>query len=294
MKFLDKIKAFLIATRPKTLAASVVPVLIGASAASKTSAISFKIFVLVIICAVFIQILSNYFNELYDYKYGADTSERIGPQRMVASGRISPNEMSLVSLFLTIITFLLGLEIVEFSDFYILVIGIASLFFAFAYTGGPYPLAYKGLGEIFVFIFFGLVAVNGTYYVFARDVNWVSILVSIPPGLHSVNLLLINNIRDIENDRKVGKFTLAVKIGHTRAILLFRILVILSYIPVFVLFLITNINAFLLIFLTIPISYKLIRDISRMYGKEMNKLIGLNSVLMLLFCIIICLTFILN
>ncbi len=288
MKFLDKIKAFLIATRPKTLAASIVPVLIGTSVASNSSTINYRIFAIILVCSIFIQILSNYYNELYDYKYGADTTDRIGPQRMVASGRISPNEMSFVSIVLTVITFILGLEIVEYSDFYILLIGIASLFFAFAYTGGPYPLAYKGLGEVFVFIFFGLVAVNGTYYVFTRDVNLISLLVSMPPGLHSTNLLLINNIRDIESDRKVGKTTLAVKIGRSQAILLFRLLVALSYIPVLVLYFITNVNAFLLIFLTTPITYKLIREISRKQGKEMNALIGLNSILMLLFCLIIC------
>ncbi len=112
MNALEKIRAFIVATRPKTLAASIVPVLIGTAAAAKYSYIDIRIFILILICTIFIQILSNYYNELYDYKRGADTSERVGPQRMVASGIISPNEMSLVSIFLTIITFTIGLEIV--------------------------------------------------------------------------------------------------------------------------------------------------------------------------------------
>lgn len=292
MNALNKIKAFLIATRPKTLAASIVPVLIGASAASKYSYIDIKIFIFILICAVFIQILSNYLNELYDFKRGADTTDRIGPKRMVASGIISPNEMLLVSIFLTIITFTIGLEIVEYSDIYILIVGILSLFFAFAYTGGPYPLAYKGLGEIFVFIFFGLVAVNGTFYVFTKQVNLVSLLSSLPPAFHSVNLLAINNIRDIDTDRKVGKITLAIKIGRKNALVLFKALVFLSYIPPIVLSYITNNFLFLLVFISLPIAAKLIIDITRKSGKELNLLIALNSLLMLFFCLVFCLSFI--
>ncbi|HPU24280.1 MAG TPA: 1,4-dihydroxy-2-naphthoate polyprenyltransferase [Candidatus Kapabacteria bacterium] len=293
MNALEKIRAFIVATRPKTLAASIVPVLIGTAAAAKYSYIDIRIFILILICAVFIQILSNYFNELYDYKRGADTSERVGPQRMVASGIISPNEMSLVSIFLTIITFTIGLEIVEYSDIFILIVGILSLFFAFAYTGGPFPLAYKGLGEIFVFIFFGLVAVNGTFYVFTREVNLISLLSSLPPAFHSVNLLAINNIRDIETDRSVGKITLAVKIGRKNAIMLFKLFVILSYIPPIFLSYITNNFLFLLVFISIPIAVKLIVDITRKSGKELNFLIALNSILMLFFCLVFCLSFLL-
>lgn len=292
MNALSKIKAFLIATRPKTLAASTVPVLIGTAAASKYSYIDIKIFVLILICAAFMQILSNYLNELYDFKHGADTIDRIGPKRMVASGIISPNEMSLVSIFLTIITFTIGLEIVEYSDIYILIVGILSLFFAFAYTGGPYPLAYKGLGEIFVFIFFGLVAVNGTFYIFTKEVNLISLLSSLPPAFHSVNLLAINNIRDIDTDRKVGKITLAVKIGRKNALVLFKVLVFLSYIPPIILSFITNNFLFLLVFFSFPIAAKLIIDITRKSGKELNILIALNSLLMLFFCLVFCLSFI--
>ncbi len=294
MNAIDKIRVFIIATRPKTLAASVVPVLIGTAAASNYSYISFKIFVLILICAVFIQILSNYFNELYDFKRGADTNERIGPKRMVASGIISPNEMSLVSIFLTVITFTIGLEIVEYSDIYILIVGILSLFFAFAYTGGPYPLAYKGLGEIFVFIFFGLVAVNGTFYVFTREVNLISLLSSLTPAFHSVNLLAINNIRDIDTDRKVGKITLAVKIGRQNALYLFKAFVLLSYIPPIILSYITSNLIFLFVLISLPIAAKLMIDITRKSGEKLNLLIALNSILMLFFCLIFCLSFILR
>lgn len=136
-------------------------------------------------------------------------------------------------------------------------------------------------------------AVNGTFYVFTREVNLISLLSSLPPAFHSVNLLAINNIRDIETDRSVGKITLAVKIGRKNAIMLFKLFVILSYIPPIFLSYITNNFLFLLVFISIPIAVKLIVDITRKSGKELNFLIALNSILMLFFCLVFCLSFLL-
>jgi 1,4-dihydroxy-2-naphthoate polyprenyltransferase len=160
-----------------------------------------------------IQITTNFFNEIYDAKRGADTEDRIGPPR----GVIPAQTMWRVTIICLIITFLAGLYLAWVSDWYILAVGIISLFFSWAYTGGPYPLAYKGLGDIFVLIFFGIVAVCGTFYVFTGYVDMNIFFISLIPGLLSANILGVNNMRDIETDRKVKKMTLAVRLGKKKS-----------------------------------------------------------------------------
>lgn len=217
----SKFKTWFLATRPKTLPAGLIPVVIGAALAVRDSSFDLFYFILVVICALLIQIITNFINEIYDFKKGADTDERLGPERAVAAGKINVNTMAKVAGVLTAVTFILGMIIVSKVGIEILIIGLSSLFFAWAYTGGPYPLAYKGLGEIFVLLYFGIVAVAGTYAVFTLQWTVESALWGLVPGFISMNILGINNIRDIETDRKVNKMTMAARLGKKNAEILY-------------------------------------------------------------------------
>ncbi len=275
------------ATRPKTLAASIIPVMLGTAAASIYSQINLPIALLILICALLIQIITNYINEIYDNRRGADRSDRLGPKRQVASGVISEKKMAIVTSVLIIITFLIGLNIVAYSDYIVLIIGVISLLFAYLYTGGPYPLAYNGLGDVFVFIFFGLFAVCGTYYVFVGRIDTVALLVAVPPGLLSTNILAVNNIRDIKTDEVANKITLAVKLGRKNAAKLYQILNLSSYIAVITLAFVTASYFIILPILTLPLALKLNFDIAHKQGAALNQTLANTGKLLFLFGILL-------
>lgn len=277
-----KLHHWLAATRPKTLPASIVPVGVASALAFSHGSFYWFYSVVALICAVLIQIITNFINEYYDFKRGADTEERLGPLRAVASGIIKPKDMALASLILIILTFFIGLILVARGGWIILAAGVSSLLFAWAYTGGPYPLAYKGIADVFVFIFFGLVAVSGTYYVQTLDYNLSALLAGIPPGLISMNILGVNNIRDITTDSKAGKITLAVRLGRKNAISLYYVLNALAFLVPGLLALFENSWWNLLPFAAIPYSIKLCKDLSEKTGKDLNSVLSGTGKLLLL------------
>jgi 1,4-dihydroxy-2-naphthoate octaprenyltransferase len=169
--------------------------------------------ILTMLSAMMIQIGTNYANDYYDYFKGADTKERIGPARATVSGLVKPQTMKIAFLLAFGLSVLFGLYLIGRGGWPILVIGSLSILFGILYTGGPFPLGYKGLGEIFVLIFFGPVAVGGAYYLQTLDMNLSVILAGLSPGLISTALLTVNNLRDIHTDEKAGKRTLAVRFG---------------------------------------------------------------------------------
>lgn len=164
--------------------------------------------------ALLIQIGTNFANDYYDFIQGADTQARVGPRRAVAAGWVTPATMrrAMVGVFIT--AFLLGLSLIAWGGPWLLAIGVASILCGIAYTGGPWPLGYHGLGDLFVFIFFGLVAVGTTYYVQAGTVTVDAVIVAIPIGLLAANILMVNNYRDVETDAAAGKRTLVVRWGR--------------------------------------------------------------------------------
>lgn len=287
------IKVWLEATRPKTLAAGIIPVIIGSSVAYFDNSLNIIFAIITLICSGFIQIITNFFNEVYDFKRGADGIDRIGPQRQVASGLISIKTMLIVTYSLLIITFTLGLILVNYAGWNILVVGILSMLFSYLYTGGPYPLAYKGLGDIFVFIFFGIVAVNGSYYVQTGQLSQLAIIASFAPGLLSANILNVNNIRDIDTDAKAGKITLAYRLGRTNAIRMYITSTIICYIlPIFISIKMKNL-VFLLPLMSLPLGMKLCMDLYNKSGKQLNKVLAITGVLLLIYGILNSLSFIL-
>ena len=279
---MGKAKIWFLATRPKTLPASLVPVLIGTAAAYSDSYFRPLYFAITLVCALFIQILTNFINEIYDFKKGADTKERLGPRRHVASGDISVKEMKAVSLVLALITFGLGLVIVFHAGWIILAVGISSLFFAYAYTGGPYPLAYNGLGDIFVFIFFGLIAVSGTYFVQALEISYASLIAGAAPGFLSMNILAVNNIRDIETDPKAGKITMAVKLGKKKAQALYVIISALAFAVPVILYILSENYYMLLPLISMPLAVKLCIGIYTKAGRELNSVLAGTAKLLLI------------
>jgi len=209
----SKLSVWIEAARPKTLAAAFVPVWLGAALAYHDGALNFSASLTALICAFLIQIGTNFANDYFDFVKGADTNERIGFTRATAAGLIAPKTMLNATIFTMALAFLLGLYLVWIGGWIVLLIGLLSLLFGIAYTGGPYPLGYNGLGDIFVFLFFGIIAVTTTYYVNALSWSPDALWASLTAGALSTNILVINNLRDTEQDRKTGKRTLGVLFG---------------------------------------------------------------------------------
>jgi 1,4-dihydroxy-2-naphthoate octaprenyltransferase len=212
------VNSWLLAARPKTLSAAVVPVWIGtALAAHEPTAITWWVFACALAGALFIQIATNFINDALDFKKGADTSERLGPIRVTSAGLLSAESVMRGAWICLILAALCGIPLLLRGGWPMLAIGLASIAMAYAYTGGPYPLAYHGLGELFVVIFFGLIAVGGTFY--AHSLQWTqsALLAGFAAGSLATVLLVINNLRDIDSDRRSNKRTLAVRFGETFA-----------------------------------------------------------------------------
>ena len=284
------LKSILIAIRPKTLSASIAPVLVGSSIAFNSSHFNMQIFFLTFFSAIFIQIGTNFANDVYDFINGADNDERIGPTRAVQANLISVRAMK----YLTIISFLLsvicGLPLVIQGGYPILLVGILSIISGYAYTGGPYPLGYNGWGDIFVFIFFGPIAVCGTFFLQLGYVSIESIISGIIMGCLSVTLLCINNIRDVETDRNVGKRTIAVRFGVMFVKILFISLFLISYLLLAYLsfnlsYLNTNVY-FLLLIITVPLCIKLNFDVFKLKLHSLNRLLSNVSVFIIIFSLL--------
>ena len=212
---ISRLRAWVMATRPKTLAAAAIPVLVGTAVAVDEQVFALWPAVAAFIGAGLIQIGTNLANDYFDAESGADNDERLGPTRVVQAGLLSPEAVRRATALTFGAAALVGLYLVAVAGWPIVAIGIASILSGIAYTGGPYPLGYHGLGELFVFLFFGLVAVAGTHYVQALTWSGEALVAAVPVGLLSTAILVVNNYRDIATDRNAGKNTLAVRLGRS-------------------------------------------------------------------------------
>lgn len=208
-------RAWVLAARPKTLPAAVGPVLVGAGLAAFRDTFRPLPVLAALVGAVLIQIATNLANDYYDFVRGGDTEERVGPVRVTQAGLIEPEAVRRGMLVALAAAALVGVYLVWVGGWPILAVGVASLVCAVAYTAGPLPLAYHGLGDLFVFVFFGLVAVGGTYWVQALELRWELLLAGSAMGALNTAILVANNLRDLESDARAGKRTLAVRLGRT-------------------------------------------------------------------------------
>ncbi len=211
------LSVWILAARPKTLPAAAAPVLIGCALSVGDGFFALVPSIAALGAALLIQIGTNYANDYYDFVKGTDTAARLGPTRATQAGLVTPSQIKKAIAVVFGMALLVGLYLVLRCGWPILVIGLLSIAFGLLYTGGPYPLGYNGLGDIFVLIFFGPVAVAGTYFVNTHEFSAFSVVAGLTPGLFSVGLLTINNLRDMDNDRVSGKRTLQVRFGRAFA-----------------------------------------------------------------------------
>ncbi len=202
-----------IGARPKTLIASISPVLIGASLALEKGPISWALFVLLLLFGVSTQIGTNFSNDYYDYIQGADTKKRIGPKRLTQVDNIAPHAILFAAFLMFTFSFLVSIAIASFIGFFAIGIGAVSILFGILYTAGRYSLAYNGLGEAFVLLFFGIIATCTTEFALSGTFSLVGLIASMGPGLLSTAIIVVNNLRDIEEDTQAKKKTLAVRFG---------------------------------------------------------------------------------
>src|SRR5436305_1091019 len=210
-------RIWLMAARPRTLPAAVAPVLVGPARAGEAGVFHPVTLAATLIGAVFIQVGTNLSNDYSDARRGADTEDRLGPVRVTAGGLVPPRQVLMATWVSFGVAVLVGIYLVAVAGWELLLVGGASILAGVLYTGGPRPYGYEGLGELFVFAFFGIVAVTGSYFVQAKDLPWEAFVLAVPVGLLAASILMVNNIRDLETDRRAGKRTLAVRLGRARA-----------------------------------------------------------------------------
>jgi 1,4-dihydroxy-2-naphthoate polyprenyltransferase len=221
------------AARPRTLPAAIAPVLVGTAAAIEaTDDIRVGAFVAALIGSVFIQVGTNLSNDYSDARRGADSADRLGPVRVTSSGLVAPRRVLVATWVAFGVAVAAGIYLIAVAGVVILIVGVASILAGVLYTGGPRPYGYEGLGELFVFLFFGLVAVNGSYYVQLERLDWLPFGLSLGVGFLVTAILVVNNVRDIETDQRAGKRTLAVRMGRQRTRRLYAALIAAGFIAV--------------------------------------------------------------
>lgn len=292
------IRSWVLAARPKTLTAAIVPILVGSALAwrmrelptvlpSNSESIS-EWSLVVVVCSLFaslfIQIATNLVNDAIDFKKGADTETRIGPKRVTQSGLFTSKQVMRMAFVFFALATLCGIPLLQIGGWPIFWIGVASLLMGYSYTGGPFPLAYLGLGDLFVILFFGLIAVGGVFFLHTHSLPLAALIAGLQVGLHCTVLIAINNLRDINGDKLVGKRTLAVRFGIKNSK---REIVLLCWLP-FVLNIYWWLQGYyvasLLPLLALPLAIKISRFIVQNDpSPQYNQILGVGAGLHLLF-----------
>lgn len=221
--------AWRLAIRPRTLPAAAAGVMIGVALSWRDGVFRLDAALVCLFTALLLQIGSNLANDVFDFERGTDTAERLGPTRVTQAGILSPRQVKIGMVVVFGLAALLGLYLAWLGGWVIIVLGIAAIISAIAYTGGPFPIGYHGLGDIFVFIFFGLASVAGTYYIQAGSITPAVWWMTIPPGMIITAILVVNNLRDLENDRKAGKHTMAVRLGERGTKIQYIVCMVIAY-----------------------------------------------------------------
>lgn len=277
-------RAWVLATRPKTLPAAVAPVLVGMAVAHAIGKFALLPALGALLGAMLLQIGTNLANDYFDFKKGADTHERLGPMRVTQAGLIDEAAVRNAMIGTFAASALVGVYLVAVGGWPILVIGILSILSGIAYTGGPFPLGYHGLGDLFVFIFFGVVAVCGTVWVQALEWSWLALISSIPVGLLSVAILIVNNYRDRHTDVKAGKRTLAVRLGGKLTRVQYGVTLAVAYLIPVVQVALGHLSLLALLpLITLPLAIRLFRDFISLNGSELNPVLERTAKLLVIF-----------
>ncbi|MGI8585721.1 MAG: 1,4-dihydroxy-2-naphthoate polyprenyltransferase, partial [Thermoleophilaceae bacterium] len=263
---------WIVAARPRTLPAAVAPVAVGTALAGSEGTFRPLAFAAALVGSVFIQIGTNLSNDYSDARRGADTEDRLGPVRVTAGGLMPPRHV-LVGTYLAFgVAVAAGLYLAAVAGAELLLVGVASILAGVLYTGGPRPYGYEGLGELFVFLFFGVVAVSGSYFVQTERLTVEAVALSVPVGLLAAAILVVNNVRDVDTDRRAGKRTLAVKLGRARARRLFAAMVAVAFASPVAIWVAGGLSAWVLLpLLAVPLAVPLARVVTtRTDGPALN------------------------
>jgi 1,4-dihydroxy-2-naphthoate polyprenyltransferase len=278
------------AARPRTLPAAIAPVLVGTSLAIRYGTFHPVAFIAALLGAILIQIGTNLSNDYSDARRGADTDERIGPVRVTAGGLVPPRQV-LVATYLTFgAAVLCGAYLIAVAGWALLAVGAASILAGVLYTGGPRPYGYEGLGEVFVFLFFGLVAVTGSYFVQRRGLPWEAFVLAVPVGLLISAILVVNNARDIDTDRRAGKRTLAVRLGRERTRVLFAAMVAVAFVTSWLPWFAGALSPWLFVTAAaLPLAAGVVQTVrTHADGPSLNQALARTAKLALVFCLLLC------
>jgi 1,4-dihydroxy-2-naphthoate octaprenyltransferase len=284
-------RIWFMAARPKTLPIAVAPVLVGTALAGTADVFHAATFIATLLGAVFIQVGTNLSNDYSDARRGADTEDRLGPVRVTAGGLVPPRQVLVATYVSFGVAVLCGIYLVTVAGWQLLLVGAASILAGILYTGGPRPYGYEGLGEVFVFLFFGVVAVTGTYYaqVEGHHLPWEAFALAVPVGLLAAAVLVVNNVRDLDTDRRAGKRTLAVRLGRERTRALFAAMVYLAYLCAPITWIFGPFKAWLLLpWLSLPLAAPLVRTVrNRTDGPALNEALAGTGRLQFVFCVLL-------
>lgn len=276
--------AWFLASRPKTLPAAVVPVAVGTACAYSLDSAAWDAAAAALIGALFIQIGTNLANDVYDHEKGADTGDRLGPTRAVQAGLLSPRQVRVGMAVTFLLASVAGLYLATVAGWQIFAVGVLSILAGIAYTGGPFPLAYNGLGDVFVMVFFGFVAVCGTAWVQMGTVPALALVASLPVGALATAMLVVNNLRDVDTDRLAGKRTLVVRFGRSQALLQYPLMLLLAYGAAIAMAFVPGTGwGALLPLLTLPLAFRLHTELRSRSGTDLNDTLAGTAKLLLLF-----------
>jgi 1,4-dihydroxy-2-naphthoate polyprenyltransferase len=281
---LSRTRAWMVAARPKTLPAAASPVLVGSALAFEVGGFALGPALAAFAGALLLQIGSNLANDVYDFERGADSATRLGPLRVTQAGLLSGPEVKRGMWFVFYLAAMIGVYLTAVAGWPVVVIGLASIVAAIAYTGGPLPFGYRGLGELFVLLFFGFVAVGGTAFVQVGTVPTAAWPAGLMVGCLASAILVVNNVRDHETDRIAGKRTLSVILGRTFGVIEYGVLLIVAFGSVYAMVWLRYVSTWALIsYLTLPVAIVLFVHVRKYRGPVLNSTLAHTAQFLFLF-----------
>ena len=280
------LRIWVMAARPRTLPAAIAPVLVGTALAATVDTFKVLTFLAALLGALFIQVGTNLSNDYSDARRGADTEDRLGPVRVTAGGLVPPRQVLVATYVAFALAVLAGTYLIATAGWELLLVGAASILAGVLYTGGPRPYGYEGLGEVFVFLFFGVVAVTGSYFAQVERLEWEALALAVPVGLLAAAILVVNNTRDLETDRRAGKRTLSVRMGRERSRALYVAMVAGAFLTAQIPWLAGSLSPWLaLTLLAVPLALPVIKTVrTHADGPALNRALAGTGQLQLAFC----------